>query len=262
MSRDIPLINRYLFVGAIIGVFVWQWFLPLRRTAQPVLTRWFSNAGLFLISRAACLTLLTASSLAMAIAAQSNPYGLLNRPFLPYGVTVVAGVLCFDFILYARHYLYHRWRPLWRFHKIHHSDLDFDMTTGLRFHPVEDFLSISTNLVVIAVLAPPPLAIAIAEGAVIVVNLVIHANAEYPRWLENVLRLVMTTPDLHSVHHSEDGRDFNSNFGVLFSVWDRLFGTFSPEAAVGRNRMRFGVRDTSGVQAGSLGYLLTWPFRK
>jgi sterol desaturase/sphingolipid hydroxylase (fatty acid hydroxylase superfamily) len=192
----------------------------------------------------------------MAALVVRNPYGILNRAFLPYSVRFVMSILLLDLIRYFRHYLYHSTALGWRIHQVHHSDPDFDVTTALRFHPFEDLFTGVTDIAVVALLAPPPLAVACGEAIAVVSNLLIHANARLPRPLEALCSSFLVTPDLHRVHHSAEIAHQQSNFGVICSLWDRLFRT-----RLSASPTSFGIDHHPDPYVIHLPALLASPFR-
>jgi sterol desaturase/sphingolipid hydroxylase (fatty acid hydroxylase superfamily) len=225
-----------------------------------LLRRWLVNGSLFALARIASALILTGGAVAMAVAVASSPIGLLNRPVLPYPVRFALALLALDLARYLRHCFYHSTALGWRIHQVHHSDPDFDMTTGLRFHPIEDLFTGLTDIAVVALLAPPALAVATGEAIAIVSNLLIHANASLPQWLESALRRCMVTPDVHRVHHVADMQDQNTNFGVVFTLWDHLLGTFRARPTAAPEDLRFGLSEMRGTRTVSLPVLLALPF--
>ena len=197
----------------------------------------------------------------VAFAASGSHFGLLNREIIPYWVRFVMAVPLLDLARYGQHYLYHAVPVLWRVHQVHHSDPDYDWSTSLRFHPLEVLLTQGSQLAVIALLAPPPPAVLCLEVFQVVENIFVHANISIPAWIDGRLRGWLITPDMHRIHHSDDFSDQNTNFGVAFPWWDRLFGTYRQEPASGHEYMGVGLREVDVKQGVSLIAILAQPFR-
>jgi sterol desaturase/sphingolipid hydroxylase (fatty acid hydroxylase superfamily) len=166
-----------------------------------------------------------------------------------------------DLLRYGQHYVYHAVPVLWRIHQVHHADPDYDWSTSLRFHPGEVLLTQGIYLAVIAVLAPPAMAVLCLEFADVVENIFVHANVAVPGWIDNRLRRWLVTPDMHRIHHSDEFSEQNSNFGVVFPWWDRLFRTYRQEPAGGHVNMRVGLHEVDVRQGVSLIGMLALPFR-
>jgi len=242
------------------GVFaVWETFRPRRPLVSSTARRWVNHAILSFVAHVSLIWIYRVSGVVVASAVAGSRYGLLNREILPYSVRFVLAIVLLDLLRYSQHYLNHALSLLWRIHRVHHSDSDYDWSTGLRFHPVEVLLTQGTYLAVIAIVAPPPLAVLVLELADIVVNFFVHANVALPQWLDLRLRWFLITPDMHRIHHSDEIAEQNSNFGVVFPWWDRLFGTYLREPAAGQDKMRIGLRESPG-NMGMAG-MLTQPFR-
>jgi sterol desaturase/sphingolipid hydroxylase (fatty acid hydroxylase superfamily) len=213
-----------------------------------------TNRGIFLILRVGALV--------VAYSVAHSPYGLLNRESLPVWLRYALAILLVDLSRYAHHYLYHAVPILWRVHQVHHSDPDYDWSTGLRFHPLEGLLSQACDLLVIALLAPPVLAVLTLDVLEAALNLFQHANIALPQWIGSPLRLFLITPDMHRIHHSGDIADQNTNYGITFPWWDRLFGTYRQDPALGHDRMGVGMPEIPIEQACSLVGMLVMPFRR
>ena len=172
---------------------------------------------------------------------QSKGWGLFNILPLPAWLAIPAAVLLLDLTIYGQHVAFHAVPLLWRLHRMHHADLEFDVTTGLRFHPGEILLSMAIKFAAVAVLGAPPLAVLIFEILLNATSLFNHGNVRLPLGLDRILRLIVVTPDMHRVHHSIDRRETDSNFGFNVPWWDRLFGTYRAQPALGHERMTIGI---------------------
>jgi sterol desaturase/sphingolipid hydroxylase (fatty acid hydroxylase superfamily) len=177
----------------------------------------------------------------MAFLAESKGWGLFNILPLPAWLAIPPAVLLLDLTIYGQHVAFHAVPLLWRLHRTHHADLEFDVTTGLRFHPGEILLSMAIKLAAVAVLGAPPLAVLIFEILLNATSLFNHGNVRLPLGLDRLLRLIVVTPDMHRVHHSIDRPETNSNFGFNLPWWDRLFGTYRAQPALGHERMTIGI---------------------
>ncbi len=248
----------YLFAGALLVLGLWEVLLPKRLTRSERPVRMGTHGLLF------ALTLLTSSlvplsGVALAIGVEKSPWGTAISAFAPWGLRFVVGILAIDLARYAGHYLFHSVGWLWRIHSVHHSDVDFDLTTGVRHHPIEVLLIAAVELATIALFAVPASAV-FALGCVAVVHsLFSHANVVLPRRLDAVLRLAIITPEFHEIHHSIHEREQRSNLGNVFPWWDRLFGTAVEHSQLGP-ALRFGLDERQTEPALNVPRLLVDPF--
>lgn len=178
----------------------------------------------------------------MALNVTGSKFGLLNKSWLPFAVRCVIAILALDLVRYSTHRLSHSVGALWRFHQVHHSDPDFDISTELRVHPVEVVLTQGAYLLAVALLAPPVVAVLIAELASILQSFFAHANASLPGWVEKPLRAVFVTPDMHRIHHSEEVTEQYRNLSDIFAWWDRLFGTYMEKPVAGDDQIVTGLK--------------------
>jgi sterol desaturase/sphingolipid hydroxylase (fatty acid hydroxylase superfamily) len=197
----------------------------------------------------------------MAFLAQTNGWGLFNLVALPPWLAVPAAVLLLDLIIYGQHVAFHAVPMLWRLHRMHHADLEFDVTTGLRFHPGEIILSMLTKLAAVAVLGAPPLAVLAFEVLLNATSMFNHGNVRIPSGSDRWLRLILVTPDMHRVHHSIDRRETDSNFGFNVPWWDRLFGTYRAQPTLGHAGMTLGIDRFRNPRELWLDRLLLQPLR-
>ena len=246
-----------LFVATFLAIAIWESFQPRSRLSVPAEQRWGRHGILLAISGVLMTAVLRASPVLVAAGAAGSRYGLLNQPWLPFPLRSVLAVLLLDLALYASHRTFHSFYWLWRVHEVHHSDVDYDVSTAARFHPLEVILVRGFYLGVVALAAAPPEAAFAAELLMVVLNLFAHANASLPAWCERPLRTVFITPDLHRIHHSEDAAEQTRNFGQTFSIWDRLFGTY----AAGIQVEATGVKGVPGGRP-RVGMLLAAPFQR
>jgi sterol desaturase/sphingolipid hydroxylase (fatty acid hydroxylase superfamily) len=196
----------------------------------------------------------------MALLAEERSWGLLNNLTLPYWIKVIVAVILFDLGIYFQHVLFHAVPLLWRLHLVHHADLDFDVTTGLRFHPIEMIVSLGIKLSIVAVLGPPALAVLIFEILLNGTAMFNHANIRVPLVVDRYLRLFVVTPDMHRVHHSTIPSETNSNFGFNLPWWDRLFGTYRSQPSEGHEAMTIGLSQFRDPGRLTLPWVLALPF--
>lgn len=231
MGNAIPA-NAELLVrlGAFLGVFAlmaaWELAAPARAQRLPRAARWRANLGLAVLNTLLLRVALPGSALALAALAHQNGWGLLNRIALPVWAALAAGALLLDFVIYLQHVLFHAVPALARLHAVHHADPDFDLTTGIRFHPLEMLLSALVKFAAIVALGPPVLAVLVFEVLLNATAMFNHANVVLPQWVEPWVRRVLVTPDMHRIHHSVIEAERNSNYGFCLSLWDRWLGTY------------------------------------
>lgn len=249
-----------LFVFGFLVLGSWETLHQARVLKLPTAKRWLLHAFLLILVGVCTSLLFRVSALALSAAVSESPYGLLNRASLGFPLQFLLTFLLLDLVQYASHYLRHSVPLLWRFHQLHHSDRDLDLSTGVRFHPMETLFSHSAYLLAIAVLAPPPLAVLCFELCGIVQALFSHANLNLPARFEKMLRWIQVTPEMHRIHHSLDAAEQRSNLGVTFSFWDRLFRTYQCAPNSGADRLEFGVEEVSAAQSLRPLALLALPF--
>lgn len=248
-------------IGATItGAALAETFWPFRKLASSTLRRWIANGALYLSSNIVLALVYRASGVGLALAIQSSGRGLLNSSGLPFALRFAIGVLLIDFLSYATHRLNHAVPFLWRFHQVHHSETDLDVTTGIRFHPVEGLFTYGVPLAMIALLGIPPSAVLTAYLVLIGQDSFTHANLRIPAWIERSFRTILITPDLHRRHHSSDQSDQNTNFGTVFSFWDRLFATLRQRDA--NDITAYGLSEISDGSSLNVIRLLALPFRR
>lgn len=250
--------------GAFLGVFAVlataEIFLPRRRLLTPKSRRWFANLAIVALNPLAVVLIFPILPVGLALLASENNWGLLNQFALPDPVEILIGVVALDFVVYAQHVLHHAIPALWRLHMMHHADLDFDMTTGLRFHPIEIVISMAIKLSAVAALGVSPLAVLIFEVALNSTAMFNHSNINIPQKVDRILRLLVVTPDMHRVHHSVIITETNSNYGFNLPWWDRLLGTYKDQPNKGHTDMVIGLSQFREPRKLSLPRLLILPF--
>ena len=255
-------IRYYLLIGGFGLVAVWEALAPRRALRSTIGRRWLTNIGLILLISVGINWLFPLLAVGVAVAAKSSRFGLLNWIAVPELVAVAATLVVLDLTRYVQHVLLHRLPVLWRLHRVHHTDTDYDLTTGLRFHPLEALFMVSGELLVVALLGAPPLAVLIYEVLYIVTGFTNHGNIRLPVRAERILRRVLVTPEMHCVHHSILREETDSNFSAVFSGWDRLFRTYRAQPHAGHANMRFGLPEWRDQRCVSLPWLLALPFRR
>jgi sterol desaturase/sphingolipid hydroxylase (fatty acid hydroxylase superfamily) len=252
-------------VGAALGVFavmaLWELLAPRRAWRVGRAPRWPGNLGILLLDAALVRLLFPVAAVGVAVIAAQRGWGLLNIAPWPPVLEGVLGFLALDLTIYAQHVAFHKIPLLWRLHRMHHADLDIDVTTGLRFHPIEVLLSMLLKMAVVVLIGVPALAVIAFEVVLNATSMFNHSNAAMPLWLDRIVRLLMVTPDMHRVHHSVLRRETDSNFGFNLPWWDRLFGTYRAEPEAGHQAMTIGLpvfRDPGELR---LDRLVTQPFR-
>jgi len=239
---------------------LWELVAERRHLRAPKGSRWMANIWLVLVNTLVMRLFLPIAAAGMAAIAAERGWGLLNNVTIPFAAAVVASVVLLDFAIYLQHVMFHAVPALWRVHMVHHADVDFDVTTGSRFHTIEMVLSMGTKVAVIAALGPPVVAVVIFEVLLNATAMFNHANIRMPLAVDRVLRLIVVTPDMHRVHHSVELRECNSNFGFSLPWWDRLLGTYRDQPAAGHEHMQIGVTHIQETRQ-PLHWLLALPFR-
>jgi sterol desaturase/sphingolipid hydroxylase (fatty acid hydroxylase superfamily) len=249
------------FTVAFLGVSVWESVRPRGTLSVPAARRW-RNHGLLLVLASLCsMVVLRSTPVLAAMAVQRSPYGLTWLEHVPLFASFALTLLLLDFVKYAVHRLLHSAGFLWRLHQVHHSDPDFEVSTGLRAHPIETVLTQGSALLVILVLRLPPAAVLAAELMSCAQSCFQHANASLPPALEGALRPWLVTPDMHRIHHSMEEVDQRRNLGETFPWWDRLLGTYSPSTATGNEQFPTGLKGANNPGSMRLAFMLATPFK-
>jgi sterol desaturase/sphingolipid hydroxylase (fatty acid hydroxylase superfamily) len=202
------------------------------------------------------------AAVGFALVGEDHGWGALNNVSLPFWAKCLVSVIALDLVIYAQHVTFHAVPVLWRLHRMHHADLEFDVTTDVRFHPVEIVLSMLIKFGAVALLGAPALAVLIFEVLLNATSMFSHSNVRLPERIDRVLRWLVVTPDMHRVHHSTERRETDSNFGFNLPWWDRLFGTYRAQPEAGHDNMRLGLsmfRDRGDLR---LDRMLLQPFRR
>ena len=256
-----PTIRLVAFLGVLAAMALWEIAAPRRRRDIPRVIRWTNNLALVVLDTIILRLTFPILAVGLAVMAEERGWGLFNAIEVPFWLALAVSMLLLDLAIYLQHVMFHAVPGLWRLHRMHHADLDFDATTGLRFHPVEILISMGVKLAVVAALGPPAIAVLLFEILLNATALFNHANINLPRPVDRVLRWVVVTPDMHRVHHSVDPRETNSNYGFNLPWWDRLLGTYVPQPARGHDEMEIGIEQFRTTRDLWLDRMLTQPLR-
>ena len=253
-------------LGFFLGIFavmtLWEVLAPRRVLTLSKAVRWMNNLGLVVFNTVLLRLLFPAAAVGMAAFATEQGWGLLNYSQTPAWLAIPTAVIAMDFVIWLQHVMVHAIPALWRLHRVHHADLDYDLTTGARFHPIEIILSMLIKFATIMVLGPPVVAVILFEVILNGMAMFNHGNVRLPLALDRVLRWLIVTPDMHRVHHSVEDDETNSNFGFNLSGWDRLFGTYRDQPRAGHDGMTIGIRGYRRTSEVSwLPGMLALPFR-
>jgi sterol desaturase/sphingolipid hydroxylase (fatty acid hydroxylase superfamily) len=256
------MVIRLAAFGVFFSAFaLWELAAPRRGLSVGRWRRWPGNLGSLLVDILIVRVLVPTAAVGASLYAAGNGWGLINYLHLRLSVAALIGFLALDLVIYGQHVVFHKVPVLWRLHRMHHADLDIDVTTGVRFHPLEILISLLIKIAVILALGIPVVAVILFEVVLNVTSMFNHSNVSMPAWLDRVLRLIVVTPDMHRVHHSVLRRETDSNFGFNLPWWDRLFGTYRAEPEAGHTAMTIGIpafRDPGELR---IDRMLTQPFR-
>ena len=248
-----------VYFGALIVASLLEWALPLRPSHEALRLRWLSNVSISILGSFIVKALFPFLAIGWAAYCAERSWGLFHLVAWPGWLTVLLSIFWLDFVFYAQHVVMHKVPLLWRLHRTHHTDHDFDFTTGLRAHPAETLL---TNVVVfaaIAMIGASPLAVMLSQLMTIALSFLGHSNVRVSPAVDRVLRLVIVTPDMHRVHHSVDIHEGESNYSNLFPWWDFMFGSYLDQPAAGQTGMTFGVQGFEARKHQSLPWMLAQP---
>lgn len=256
-----PLIRLAAFAAIFAAMAAWEILAPRREQRLGRGTRWPGNIGVVVLDTVLVRLVFPTTAVGLALLAEARGWGLFNALELPIWASVPLAVMVLDLAIYLQHVLFHAVPALWRLHRMHHADLEFDVTTGARFHPIEILLSMGIKLGVVAAVGTPAVAVLIFEVLLNATSMFNHSNVRMPARIDRVLRWIVVTPDMHRVHHSIVARETNSNFGFNLPWWDRLFGTYRAQPAAGHLGMTIGIDQFRDPVEQRLDRMLTQPFR-
>jgi sterol desaturase/sphingolipid hydroxylase (fatty acid hydroxylase superfamily) len=257
--------EQYIRLAAFCGVFAvmafWELIGPRRKQTVGRPWRWPNNLSVVLVDTVLVRILFPTTAVGLALVANAHGVGLFNVVAVPPSIGLVASVILLDLAIYFQHVLFHALPLLWRLHRMHHADLDIDVSTGLRFHPVEILLSMVIKFAMVIALGAPAIAVLVFEILLNATSMFNHSNVRIPDTFDRLLRLFVVTPDMHRVHHSVLSRETNSNFGFNLPWWDRLFGTYRAQPAAGHEAMIIGIEQFRDPRELGLDRMLLQPFR-
>ncbi|MGB5567865.1 MAG: sterol desaturase family protein [Sedimenticolaceae bacterium] len=234
-------IRLSFFLGIFAVMALWELSAPRRALTASKAVRWINNLGLVALNTVILRLLFPAAAVGIAAFAADQGWGLLNYFQTPAWIAIPAAVIAMDFVIWLQHVTVHAIPLLWRLHRVHHADPDYDVTTGARFHPIEIILSMLIKSATILLLGPPVVAVIIFEVLLNATAMFNHGNVRLPTGIDRVLRWFVVTPDMHRVHHSVEDDETNSNFGFNLPWWDRLFGTYRDQPRAGHEGMTIGI---------------------
>ncbi len=239
---------------------LWEWCRP-RRTPALGGKRWAGNLGILLVDIVAVRLLVPTAAVGMALLAAEHGWGVLNLLHVPFWPATAISIVALDLIIYAQHVVFHCVPWLWRVHRMHHADVEIDVTTGVRFHPMEILLSLAIKMAAVLALGAPAAAVVVFEVLLNATAMFNHSNVRLPPRLDRAARLFIVTPQMHEVHHSAERRETDSNFGFNLSWWDRLFGSYEEKPQAGDD-VTIGLPSFRGGEETTLLRMLTQPFRR
>lgn len=255
-------IRLSFFLGAFLLIGLWEVLAPRRRLTNSKALRWVNNLALVALNTLALRLTFPVAGVGMAAFAAANGWGVLNHFHISPWLAAPVAVVAMDFAIWLQHVVMHAVPALWRLHRVHHADLDYDVTTGARFHPLEIVLSMLIKVATIAVLGPPIVVVVIFEVLLNATAMFNHGNIRLPLSIDRILRWIIVTPDMHRVHHSVEDDETNSNFGFNLSWWDLLFGTYRDQPRAGHQVMTIGIRGHRELcEVSRLDGMLILPFR-
>ncbi|WP_300973829.1 sterol desaturase family protein [Sphingomonas sp. LHG3406-1] len=257
-----PWIRFGAFAGVLLLLAGIELLAPRRRPSAGRRQRWPGNLGLVALDTLLVRFLFPVAAVGAALVAQERGWGLFSLTALPFWLEIALAVVLLDLIIYGQHVLFHAAPWLWRVHRVHHADLEFDVTTGLRFHPVEILLSMAIKVAAVMALGAAALAVLIFEVLLNATAMWSHSNIRLPGRVDRLVRHLLVTPDMHRTHHSVVPRETHSNFGFNLAFWDRLFGTYRERPEAGHEGMTIGIPDYGSAGQLRLDRMLLMPFRQ
>ena len=264
IGQNDGLVRLAVFLGVFLVMALIELAMPKRTLIAPKGRRWITNVGISItgtvLVRLMAMLAVPLAAVAAAAFAEAHGIGLLNQLGWPYWFKIVAALLVLDLAIWAQHLASHRIPVLWRLHQVHHADRDIDVTTAVRFHPVEIGLSMLWKIVVVLAIGAAPIAVFLFEVILNACAMFNHANIALPSWLDRALRLFIVTPDMHRVHHSVLGREHNTNYGFNLSLWDRLFRTYTAQPEGGHQGMTIGLAPYQSEAPTGFGWSIVLPF--
>ena len=257
-----PQLRLFFFIAALTLVALWEIRSPRRRSGYSKSVRWFNNLAIVALNTLVVRLVFPVMSVGVALYAEQQQWGLLSYLQYPGWVTFLLALLLLDLAIYLQHLMFHAVPLFWRFHRMHHTDLDYDVTTGARFHPLEIIVSMLIKMAVVVVIGPPAAAVVVFEVLLNITAMFNHGNICIPPAIDRWLRWLVVTPDMHRVHHSVIREETDSNYGFNLPWWDRLLGTYRAQPKSGHTEMTIGLRDFRDPADLRLHRMLIQPFAK
>ena len=259
------LVFRFVaFAGVLVLLAALEILLPKRELLVPKPTRWITNFSIValdtLVVRVMGAIAAPLVAVGAALYAEANGWGLLNYIMLPVWVEIIIALVFLDFAIWLQHLASHKVPVLWRLHRVHHADRDIDVSTAIRFHPIEIALSMLWKVLLVMMFGFSALSVVLFEVILNSCAMFNHANIALPRWLDSILRLFIVTPDMHRVHHSVLRREHDTNYGFNLSIWDRIFGTYTAQPENGHLGMEVGLKPYLDAKPARLLWCLKLPF--
>lgn len=251
-----------IFAGLLVVLLLAEAIWPRKNRVESRVARWRTNAVFTVVDALALRLLVPLAAVGVAAYASTKGWGLLNIVTLPNWAVIVISLVLLDMAIYWQHVATHKIPILWRLHQVHHTDRDMDVTTAVRFHPIEICLSMIYKMAIVAALGVPVVAVILFEVILNGCAMFNHSNLRLPKWLDKILRIFIVTPDMHRVHHSTDMRETNSNYGFSTSVWDRIFGSYIAQPAAGHNAMTLGLSEHQNERPREVVWSLLLPFKR
>ncbi|NNC36525.1 MAG: sterol desaturase family protein [Acidimicrobiales bacterium] len=251
-----------IFVGVLLTMMTLEFLFPRKKRSKTRLRRWTTNLLIILVDNVVIRLVFPIVAVGTALLATTKSWGIFNLIDLPVVLEIILAMIILDLLIYAQHIVFHMVPAFWNIHKVHHADRDIDVTTGIRFHPIEMVLSLLYKMICIVLLGAPVAAVLLFELILNACSMFNHSNVKIPLGFERSLRFFIVTPDMHRVHHSVIKRETNSNYGFSISLWDRLFGTYRDQPSEGHDDMTIGVAEYQNDGPTSFTWSLLLPFGK
>ena len=251
-----------IFIGLLLGLIILESLLPRKQRTQSRPRRWTTNILMVVVDSLILRLVFPIIAVGTAIWASAKGWGIFNLWDGPIWAELILAVIILDGLIYIQHVLSHRIPILWALHKVHHTDRDLDVTSALRFHPIEILFSMAYKMLMVVLLGPSAAAVIIFEVLLNGSAMFNHANLRLPLWLDKALRTLIVTPDMHRVHHSVIESETNSNYGFCLSLWDRIGRTYTPQPQEGHDGMTLGLTEHQDGGPASLSWSLALPFAR
>ncbi len=258
-----PIIRLSFFVSILLLMSLFEYIIPKKELLLSKFKRWSNNISIIVVNSFLLKFIFASSIITISIYTTENKIGLLNLFEISFFFSVILSIILLDLIIYFQHRLFHKIDFFWKFHKVHHSDMDFDVTTGLRFHPIEIIISMLIKMISVFIIGVPIIAIVIFEIILSSLSMFNHSNIKLPAILDKRLRYFIVTPDMHRIHHSIHNEELNSNYGFNISLWDRIFSSYTNKPKNGYEKMTIGLKEFYDEnKTVSILNILSLPFRK